>query len=314
MGVKKILNGKKFLITGSTGRLGKEICQRLEELNATVIPIILQGYPELPKRVNWSSSAKPIKIFKKEDLNLLDSPDYVINFHWQVDRTKSFTEQLFFEINSNLYLHEFFWEWLKEKQPKKFVNISTIKIFSELNENPVSSLTVPKPLTPYGIAKVTAENYFNSLFHKSTTRVVNLRLGSVAAFGEVPTQLLTQLFNSAFNNKKIKVNKGHISNILYIDEVVDLIINSALIDNKDEYLVVGDGKLNEDIAKRFEQISKKNLNAVYENLNPETSDQIFILDRDKLKSNWTRLFSLDSIIEMIIKSNLSSISTIDIKN
>ena len=206
MGVKKILHGKKFLITGSTGRLGKEICQRLEELNATVIPIILRGYPEQPKRVEWSSSVKPIRIYEKEDLNKLEVPDYVINFHWQVDRTKSFTEQLLYEINSNLTLHEFFWEWLKSKKPKKFINISTIKIFSELNENPVASSTVPKPLTPYGIAKVTAENYFNSLFHKSTTRVVNLRLGSVAAFGEVPTQLLTQLFNSAFNNKKIKGN------------------------------------------------------------------------------------------------------------
>jgi len=283
-------------------------------LNASVVPIVLKGYPEKPKRVEWTSTVKPIRIFIKEDLSQLEAPDYVINFHWQVDRSKSFTDQLLYEINSNLYIHEFFWEWLKEKQPKKFINISTIKIFSELNENPVVSSTVPKPLTPYGIAKVTAESYFNSLFHKSTTRVVNLRLGSVAAFGEVPTQLLTQLFNSAFNNKKIKINKGHISNILYIDEAIDLIINSALIDNKDEYLVVGDGKLNEDIAKRFEQISKKNLNAEYEDLNPETSDQIFILDRDKLKSDWTRSFSLDSIIELIIKSNLRSYSIIDTKH
>ena len=294
--------------------MGKEICQRLEELNATVIPIILRGYLEQPKRVEWNSSVKPIKIFNKEDLNQLQVPDYVINFHWQVDRSKSFIEQLLYEMNSNLFLHEFFWEWLKEKQLKKFVNISTIKIFSELNENPVSYATVPKPLTPYGIAKVTAENYFNSLFHKSTARVVNLRLGSIAAFGEVPTQLLTQLFNSSFNNKKIKVNKGHISNILYIDEAIDLIINSALIDNKDDYIVVGEGKLNEDISKRFEEISEKKLNAEYQDLNPETTDQIFISDRDKLKSFWTRFYSLDSTIELIINLNLRRSFTIDTKN
>lgn len=255
----------------------------------------------------------PIKVYSKEDLNKIEAPDYVINFHWQVDRTLSFTEQLLFEINSNLYFHEFFWEWLKENQPKKFINISTIKVFSELNENPIASITVPKPLTPYGIAKVTAENYFKSLFHKSMTRVVSLRLGSIAAFGEVPTQLLTQLFNSSFNNKKIKVNKGHISNILYIYEAIDLIISSALIDNKDEYLVVGEGKLNEDIAKRFEQISKRKLNAEYEDLNPGTNDQIFITDIDNLKSNWTRSCSLDSMIELIIKSNLKTDYSIDTK-
>lgn len=283
-------------------------------MNATVVPIILKGYPEQPKRVEWNSSVKPIKIYKKVDLNQLQVPDYVINFHWQVDRSKSFTEQLLYEINSNLYLHEFFWEWLREKQPKKFINISTIKIFSELNENPVESSTVPKPLTPYGIAKVTAESYFNSLFHKSTTRVVNLRLGSVAAFGEVPTQLLTQLFNSAFNNKKITVNKGHISNILYIDEAIDLIINSVLTGDKEDYLVVGEGQLNEYISQKFEEISKRKLNAEYIDLNPGIVDQIYISDRDKLKSSWTRSYSLDSMIKMIIKSNLKNSSTIDIKN
>jgi UDP-glucose 4-epimerase len=308
LGVKKIFNRKKFLVTGSTGRLGKEICQRLEELNASIIPIILKGYPEKPKRVEWSTSAKPIRIYDKEDLNKLEVPDYIINFHWQVDRTKSFTEQLLFEINSNLYLHEFFWEWLKEKQPKKFINISTIRIFSEINENPVFTSTVPQPLTPYGISKVAGENFFRALFYKTSTQVINLRLGSIAALGEVPTQLFTQLFNSAFNDKKITVNKGHVSNILYIDEAIDLIINSALIGDKDNYLLVGDGHLNEYIAKRFEEISQRNLNAEYLDLNPGVIDPEFVSDRDKLKSFWTRSYYLDSMIELIIKSNLRSSS------
>jgi len=61
-----------------------------------------------------------MKIYTKEDLTKLKPFDYVINFHWQVDRSKTFTEQLLYEINSNLSMHEFFWNWLKEKQPKKF--------------------------------------------------------------------------------------------------------------------------------------------------------------------------------------------------
>ncbi|HOJ07533.1 MAG TPA: NAD-dependent epimerase/dehydratase family protein [Ignavibacteriaceae bacterium] len=296
---------------GSTGRLGRDICLRLEELNATVIPIILKGYPEMPKRVEWASSVKPMKIYTKEDLTKLKPFDYVINFHWQVDRSKTFTEQLLYEINSNLSMHEFFWNWLKEKQPKNFINISTIKIFSELNEHPVSTSTVPLPLTPYGISKIAAENYFRALFNKTSTQVVNLRLGSIAAFGEVPTQLLTQLFNSAFNNKKIIVNKGHISNILYIDEAIDLIINSALIGVQGNYLLVGDGYLNQDISKRFEELSHRKLNAEYQDFNPGVTDPGFLSDKDKLRSSWTRSYSLDSMIEMIIELNLKRNSTVD---
>ena len=136
------------------------------------------------------------------------------------------------------------------------------------------------------------------------TKVINLRLGSVSSYGEVPTQLLTQLFNSIFNKKKITVNKGHISNILYIDEVIDLIINSALLDDKENYLVVGDPYLNEYISQRFEEIAKGTLNGEYVDLYPGTVDSIYISDRDKLKSSWTRSYSLDSMIELIIKSNL----------
>ena len=152
------------------------------------------------------------------------------------------------------------------------------------------------------------------MFHKSVTKVINLRLGSVSSYGEVPTQLLSQLFNSIFTKKKITINKGHILNILYIDEVIDLIINSALLDDTENYLVVGDAYSNEYISQRFEEIAKGTLNAEYVDLYPGTVDSIFISDRDKLKSSWTRSYSLDSMIELIIKLNLTSSSSIDKKN
>lgn len=231
-----------------------------------------------------------------------------------MDRSKSFTDQLIYEINSNIYKQVFFWEWLKEIQPNKFINISTTKIFSELNQNPVSSSTIPKPLSPYGIAKVTAEKYFNALFNKSPTKVINLRLGSVSSSGEVPSQLLTQLFNSIFNKKKIIINKGHISNILYINEAIDLIISSALVGDEENYLVVAEGNLNEYISYRFEKIAKGKLNAEYKDLNPGTEDPIFISDISKLQSDWTRSYSLDSLIEQIIMSNLNIFSSLDKSN
>jgi len=274
-------------------------------LGAEVFPIILKGYPDSPKRVAWKSAFKPIKIFTKEDLEQLKSPDYVINFHWQVNRSKSFTEQLIYEINSNICGHTFFWDWLKYTTPEKFINISTIKIFSDLNQNPISSSSEPKPLTPYGVAKVTAENFFNSVFYKTRTKVINIRLGSVSSYGEVPSQLLTQLFNSIFNRKKITINKGHVSNILYINEAIDLIINSTLVEDKNTYLVVGKENLNEYISKRFEEIAQARLNAEYVDLHPGMVDPIYISDLDKLQSTWTRAYSLDSLIEMIIKTNLS---------
>jgi hypothetical protein len=146
------------------------------------------------------------------------------------------------------------------------------------------------------------------------TDVINLRLGSVSSYGEVPTQLLTQLFNSIFNKKNIIINKGHISNILYIDEVIDLIISSASLNDNENYLVVGEGYLNEYISQRFEEIAQRKLNAEFVDLFPGAIDQIFISDIAKLQSSWTRSFSLESLIDIVIKSNLQSTSTYDVRN
>lgn len=293
--------------------MGTELTLRLEELGAEVTPVILKGYPDIPKRVSWKSKFKPIKILSQNDLLQIRPPNNVINFHWQVNRSLSFTEQLYYEIESNLYEQAFFWDWLKVAEPEKFINISTIKIFSELNQNPISSSADPKPLTPYGIAKVSAEKYFDAFFYKTKTKAVHLRLGSVSSQGEVPTQLLSQLFNSVFNKKKIKINRGHISNILYIDEVVDLIVNSALVNDSDTYMVVGKGYLNEYIAQRFERIADGKLSAEFVDLQPGMVDPIFISDIDKLKSSWTRSLSLDSLIDRIIKLNLRDLSELDTK-
>ena len=87
-----------------------------------------------------------------------------------------------------------------------------------------------------------------------------------------------------------------------------------MLEDKDTYLVVGKGYLNEYICQKFEEIAQGKLNAEYVDLAPGTVDPIFISDLDKLQSTWTRSYSLDSLIEMIIKSNLRSISSTNTRN
>ena len=72
-----MLSGKTFLVTGATGRLGCELVSRLEELGANVAPLILDGYPHKPKRVQWKAKIHPIPISDANDLDKLLKPaDY----------------------------------------------------------------------------------------------------------------------------------------------------------------------------------------------------------------------------------------------
>lgn len=292
-----MLSGKTFLITGATGRLGYETVLRLENLGATVQPLVLPGYPLEPKRVSWEARSKLIHIYGRQDLDELVDPDYVINFHWKVDRGLSYTHQLLFEVEHNVHLHAVLWEWLAHTSVKRFVNISTTKVFSHLNQNPVSSRSEPRPISPYGIAKLTAEKFFDAMFFESVCPVVHLRLCSVASPGEHPSHLMSQLYTSAYENRKITINKGHLCTIIYIDEAVDIIINAALIADSSRYIIATAPVDTDRIVSRFETLSGKKIKAGFIDLQPGTQDTLFESDSEQLRSYWTRSTSLDGAIQ-----------------
>lgn len=300
MGVT-MLSGKTFFVTGSTGRLGVETVHRLEELNATVVPLVLGNYTLKPKRVTWKAKCTPIKINNIDDLNKLPKPDYVINFHWQIDRKLTYTKKLTYEIDNNINQIAFMWDWLLDKSFQRFINISTIKIFSHLNQFPILADDEPCPVSAYGIAKLAAEKFFDAYFQYSSFLVIHLRLCSVTSFGEYPSQLISQLYASAFKDNRIIINKGHMTYIIYIDEVVDLIINAALIAKKKRYIITTSGLTTNKIASKFVKISGHKINAEYIDLDAGRPDLIFISDIEKLQARWVRFTTLESAIKKIVE-------------
>jgi nucleoside-diphosphate-sugar epimerase len=299
-----MLSGKSFMITGATGRLGCETAARLEQLGANVIPVALKGYPPKPKRVRWTARSKPVNIMDGKGLKDIKPPDYVINLHWLVDRELSFTDQLQYELDSGVSRISYFWDWLKELSCHRFVNISSTKVFSHLNLNPISAETDPRPISPYGLAKLTAERFFDAYFYRSNFPVIQLRLCSVASYGEHPTHIMSQLFYSAFKKKAIKVNSSHTMNILYIDDAVDLIINAVLHADKSIYILATPPIAVYEIARRFEEISGKKINAELVDSDPKLTNPVFQSDIELLSASWIRKTDLDSMIDKIIDLNL----------
>lgn len=289
-----------FWITGATGRLGCEITARLEQLGQQVVPLVFDGYPLQPKRLKWYATTQPIEIKNISDFKNLKKPDYLIHLHWQVKRDLSFTEQLLYEMDWNIHRLRFLWEELQKHSLKRIINLSSIKVFSHFNLNPISSLSQPFPNSPYGIVKVAAEHFLNSQFGQQVT---HLRLSSVASVGEHPSQLLSQLYSSAFHGKQIRVNVPHHTALLYIEEAADLIINAAWQGTQQYYLVSGKEISNQDIAQTFEEIAQRKLHADYLDLTPNTADLTFISDVNKLRTTWTRIYSLHEMIKTFIQSH-----------
>jgi len=296
-----MLSGEAFLVTGATGRLGCAVVTRLEDLGATTLPLVCEGYPVEPKRVRWEAKTEPILLREVVSLKELPAFSYVINLHWQVNRDLPFSDQVLYEFEMNIHQFAFLWDWLSSQELKRFVNISSIKIFSSLNQNPISADTEPYPLTPYGIAKLTAEKFFDAHFYKLFP-VIHLRLCSVASRGENPSQLMSQLRESAFENRYIQINHGHLVYLMDIDEAVDLIINAALKGEKRRYILTTEGRRVGDIVRKYEEVLGKKLNGQYVDLDPGVEDQIFISNIKELSDSWTRSTSVEAMVKKFVFS------------
>ncbi len=299
-----MLSDKTFLVTGATGRLGCETVARLEQLGAEVLPIVLKGYPDKPRRVKWAAHRDPIIVNTTADLKGLEAPDHVINFHWLLDRTLPFSGQLLYELSHSVHQLSFFWDWLKDVPCHRFVNISSTKVFSHLNGPSVSSGTEPRPVSPYGITKLAAEKFLDAHFHASGFPVVHLYLCSVAASGGHHTQIMGRLFRSCYENEHMEINARHTMNIMYMDEIIDMIINAALAANQGRYILASPPTSVGEIASKFEEISGRKLNATYVNSNPGEADPAFESDHELLRADWIRHTSLESMINEIISQNL----------
>lgn len=295
-----MLSGKTFLVTGATGRLGHDLTARLEELGASVLPLVLGGYPRRPKSVPWTAATEPIEVGGAQDLHDLPDPDYAIHLHWKVDRTRPRGEQIVCELDWNVSRLEFLWEWILRRPVERFVNCSSIRIFSHLNANPITADTEPRPTLPYGIAKLAGEKYFSALFAGAYPSVCHLRLASVYSVGEHVTHLMSQLASSALDGHSIKINSGHTAHLLHIDEVIDVIIGAAIRSTPGRYLIVPPGTSTDHVAMRFEDISGRKLVADYVDLAPGVRDPEFVSNIDEFRFEWTRVTPLEEGIRKFI--------------
>ncbi len=295
-----MLSGTTFLVTGATGQLGCNTVQRLEDLGAGVIPLVLEGYSARPKRESWTARTEPVMASLPEHLDSLPVPDHVINFHWRIGNSPSPTEELLHQIDCNLHRPAFLWDWLKTVRPQSFVNISTVKVFSSLNVSPVASCAEPRPNTPYGIAKLCAEKFFDSHFQGMECRVAHLRLCSVTSAGEHPAKMLSRLYAGAFGQERIRVNAGHSTYLLYVDDVVDRVINTALSARSGRYTLASEPIAIHDLVSLFEKISGRRVNAEYVDLAPGAGDLDFISDVGLLAADWARSTTLEEAVGIII--------------
>ncbi|WP_128330406.1 NAD(P)-dependent oxidoreductase [Apibacter sp. HY039] len=221
------LKGKKILVTGGNGYLGKHLVSKLLQEESEIFIFSLQDN-------NASNHFKvDISDYKQveEALGCLN-PDIIYHLAANIDRNRDFGQyEAIVECNLNGTYNLL--KALKNGTYQNFIFTSSSEVYGDFNSPFIEEQAV-YPASPYSLSKVYAENLirtFSTIHDKNYTilRIFNF-------FGnDMPENFfIPQLINTLKRNEDFLMTEGEqIRDFLYVEDVVQALLKCSL--NKDAY-------------------------------------------------------------------------------
>lgn len=166
------------LVTGGAGFIGSHLVDALVERGLRVIVVDIAT----PLAENRNNKAEYVKLDIREKgllgVFMEHLPDVVFHLAAHIDDRVSVIDPVL-DAKQNILGSINVFECAKESKVKKILFASTSVVYGNATKPPFTEKTVPKPVTPYAISKLTGERYLNFYFHQHGIPFVALRIGNV---------------------------------------------------------------------------------------------------------------------------------------
>ena len=243
------------LITGVAGFIGSSLAEKLLKDNFKVVGIdsFTNYYSPRIKEKNIENCLKhPNFSLIRQDLDTLDlstaveKVEYFFHLSAQPGVRASWGKEFSTYVKNNISVTQKILESLKNNSDlKKFVFASSSSVYGAQSNimNEESSLT--RPVSPYGVTKLAAENLANLYFKNYGVPTISLRYFTVYGPKQRPDMALTRFFYSIIKEKKLTIfgNGEQTRDFTYIDDIVNATINTATSDHVGEILNIGGGSV-----------------------------------------------------------------------
>jgi UDP-glucose 4-epimerase len=173
------MSGDKVLVTGGAGFIGSNLADALLKIGYDVVIIdnLSTGRLEnVPDKVNFYQvdivNPKLKAIFTKE------KPNIIMHLASLTDTTVS-EESIRQDIETNLIGTLNALTAASQVNAQKFIFSSTAAVYGDSKRLPIKENTTPKPISPYGIGKLTCENYIRIYCEFCRMKYTILRYGNV---------------------------------------------------------------------------------------------------------------------------------------
>ena len=263
----------KILITGGSGFIGNKLLENLNNSSTKVLALSRKN-KGTKNNITWIKSdlklnEKNFKLIKNFE------PNIVIHLAWE--KIPDFSKEM---CNKNFYKTKLFFKKIfKFNSIKKIiVSGSCFEYYNKSGKKKESNKTNLRDNFPK------TKNKIYNFLKKNCNKDLSLawfRIFFAYGPGQRKGSLIPMLMNSFKGEKKVEIKTPQLSNdYIYVDDIVNVIINSTNIKFKSGIYNLGSGKYTKtiDIIKQIEKIKKKKLNLLLGNNNKKN---IFFANMDK---------------------------------
>jgi len=245
----------QIVVTGAAGFIGSTLAEKLLEQNHDVLGIdsITDYYSNKIKEKNLEICLQKSNFtFLQQDLDqialkeILENVEYVFHLAGQPGVRKSWGKDFKIYNKNNIIITQKILESLKDHTTlKKFVFASSSSVYGNqsgiLNEE--KSLT--RPVSPYGVTKLAAENLTNLYYENFKIPTISLRYFTVYGPKQRPDMAFTKFLYSIINDKKISIygNGEQTRDFTYVDDIVSATINAATSNPVGKIFNIGGGSV-----------------------------------------------------------------------
>jgi len=220
------IKGKRFLVTGAGGFVGRHLTEKLISLGARVTALVRKNKASLKTNNNLTILEKDLLEINKEDTKGIDVVIHLAAITDLPDCQKNPKKAYEVNVLGTISLLE------NSKDVEKFVYVSSLAVYGNSLKLPSGEDDSPTPIETYAATKVAAE-YFTSTHCNS----INLpfciaRLFSVYGPGQKNGFVIPRIVSQAIAKDELDLkNTDTTRDFIYIGDVVDALINLSVRGN-----------------------------------------------------------------------------------
>jgi nucleoside-diphosphate-sugar epimerase len=221
----------KVIVTGAAGFIGSHLCEKLVALgnDVTGVDSFLDYYPRRIKESNLEKLQSDQRFTFIEsnilELNwrdLLSHADIIFHLAAQAGVRASWSKNFVVYTKNNIEATQLLLEESKNCKLKKFVYASTSSVYGDTKEIPMKENSLLKPVSPYGVTKLAAEDLCYLYWKNFGIPCVSLRYFTVYGPRQRPDMAFYRFILATLEGRTITVfeDGNQTRDFTYIDDIV----------------------------------------------------------------------------------------------